>query len=457
MSVVENERVQILNNNELCKGNYVLYWMQQSQRVYDNQALTFAIEIANSLNLPVLVFFGLTDNYPEANLRHYSFMLDGLEEVEDDLKKLSIKFLVWLIDPAEGVVNLAQNAAAVIADAGYLKIQRQWRSNAAEAIKCKFFVVESEVIVPVETASVKENYSAGTFRPRIKKELHKYLKKIPDIKPNLSSIDSRLKTIDIKNREQIISDLNIDKTITPVKDVKGGSREARKKLKYFINNSLNEYDEKRNHPGLAFSSGLSPYLHFGQISPITIALEILKHNNSGAESFLEELIVRRELSMNFVYYNNDYDNIRCLPNWALETLKNHELYPRDYLYTLSDYENCKTHDIYWNAAQYELFTTGIMHGYMRMYWGKKIIEWSESPEAAFDFMVFLNNKYALDGRDANSYAGIAWCFGKHDRAWQERPVFGKVRYMNANGLKKKFDMTKYIEKVSFPILDEYSF
>ncbi len=453
MSIIDKERVHILNNCDHRKGNYVLYWMQQSQRSDDNHALAFAIEIANNLKLPVLVYFGLTDNYPEANLRHYSFMLDGLKEVEDNLKKISIKLVVWLIDPAEGLINLAENAAAVVSDAGYLKIQRSWRKKAAETVQCRFYVVESDVIVPVEEASDKENYSAGTFRPRIKRELSKYLKKVPVIKPDLSSLDVKIRGIDINNRDQVISDLNIDKSIYPVNETRGGGSEALKKLNYFIKNCLLDYDVKRNHPGLNFASGLSPYLHFGQISPIRIALNVLKYNNPGAESFLEELVVRRELSINFVYYNNDYDNIRALPAWAQETLKNYELFPRDYLYNLSDFENFRTHDIYWNAAQYELLTKGIMHGYMRMYWGKKIIEWSESPEAAFDYMVYLNNKYALDGRDPNSYAGIAWCLGKHDRPWKERPVFGKVRYMNANGLERKFDMTKYIEKVSFPIIN----
>jgi len=454
MDIIEKERIHVLNDSLISKGTYVLYWMQQSQRADDNHALTFAIDLANSLHLPVIVFFGLTDSYPEANLRHYSFMLDGLEETEEDLKKMSIKLVMWLIDPVEGVINLSQNAAAVVADAGYLKIQHQWRSKAAEGVKCRFYVVESDVIVPVETASVKENYSAGTFRPRVKKELHNFLKKVPVLKPDLSSLEAKVKTVSIKDRNQIISDLDIDKDISLPDNIKGGRGEASKKLNRFINSKLSDYNEKRNNPGLDFTSGLSPYLHFGQISPVKIALKLIKYETPGADSFLEELIVRRELSMNFVYYNKNYDSIRCLPDWAQSTLRSYELFPRDYLYTLSDFENFRTHDIYWNAAQYELVTLGGMHGYMRMYWGKKIIEWSGSPEAAFDYMIYLNNKYAIDGRDPNSYAGIAWCFGKHDRPWQERPVFGKVRYMNAAGLKRKFNMKKYLEKISFPMQND---
>lgn len=454
MGIVDKERIHILKDTPLADGAYVLYWMQQSQRADDNHALAFSIDLANSLNLPVLVFFGLTDSYPEANLRHYSFMLDGLEETEENLKKLSIKLIVWLIDPVEGVGNLAENAAAVVTDAGYLKIQKLWRSKAAESVRCRFYAVESDVIVPVEKASNKENYSAGVFRPRIKRELGFFLKKVPFIKPVRSSLDIRIKSVNIKDRNQIISDLDIDKSITLPDSIKGGGKEAHRKLSHFLDNILPEYELKRNNPGLDFTSGLSPYIHFGHISPLTIALKVIQNETAGTESFLEELIVRRELSMNFVFYNKDYDNIRCLPEWAQSTLKNYELYPRDYLYPLADFENYRTHDIYWNAAQYELVTLGIIHGYMRMYWGKKILEWSESPEAAFDYMVYLNNKYALDGRDPNSYAGIAWCFGKHDRPWQERPVFGKVRYMNAAGLKRKFDMKKYLEKISFPVLND---
>ena len=169
-------------------------------------------------------------------------------------------------------------------------------------------------------------------------------------------------------------------------------------------------------------------------------------NSPGRDVFLEELIVRRELSVNFIYYNKNYDSYDALPPWAMATLQKHKSDRRDYLYSLREFDEALTHDIYWNAAQNELLRTGKIHNYMRMYWGKKIIEWTESPEQAFDFMIYLNNRYALDGRDVNSYTGIAWCFGKHDRPWKERAVFGTVRYMNENGLKRKFDMSGYLKK-----------
>jgi deoxyribodipyrimidine photo-lyase len=219
-------------------------------------------------------------------------------------------------------------------------------------------------------------------------------------------------------------------------------------LRGFLRNKLDHYTEKRNDPSLNYVSNMSPYLHFGQISPLYIALQVLKTNSPGCEAYLEELIVRRELSHNFLYYNNKYDMFEALPPWAKQSLNLHRKDKREYVYSLETFENAQTHDPYWNAAQEEMVITGKMHGYMRMYWGKKILEWSNSPEEGFKIALKLNNKYELDGRDANGFAGIAWCFGKHDRAWGEREVFGKIRYMNAAGLKRKFDPDEYVKRVN---------
>ena len=210
-----------------------------------------------------------------------------------------------------------------------------------------------------------------------------------------------------------------------------------------------DYPKLRNDPILDYQSSLSPYLHFGQISPVYVALRILDSNASieAKEAYLEEIVVRRELAVNYVQHNENYDNFNGLPEWAKRTLGSHKNDQREYLYNLRELENAETHDPYWNAAQNEMRITGKMHGYMRMYWGKKIVEWTENPEIAFNMALYLNNKYELDGRDPNGFAGIAWCFGKHDRPWKERPVFGNVRYMNENGLRRKFDADKYIEKV----------
>ncbi|MFW6196941.1 MAG: deoxyribodipyrimidine photolyase, partial [Thermoplasmatota archaeon] len=233
----------------------------------------------------------------------------------------------------------------------------------------------------------------------------------------------------------------------PVDTYHGGTSNAKDRLKDFIENKLNEYTDNSNDPTKDYLSDMSPYLHFGQISPLYIALEVKKADSPGEEDYLEELIVRRELAMNFVHYNEQYDSLDCVPGWARESLNKHKDDERDYVYSRDEWEEAETHDKYWNAAQKEMMKTGKMHGYMRMYWGKKILEWSETPEEAFQTALYLNNKYELDGRDPNGYTGVAWCFGKHDQGWKEREVYGKVRYMNANGLKRKFDADEYVEMI----------
>ncbi|MFP4180413.1 MAG: hypothetical protein ACLFSA_10205, partial [Spirochaetaceae bacterium] len=222
---------------------------------------------------------------------------------------------------------------------------------------------------------------------------------------------------------------------------------AEELLEEFIAEKLEGFDTFRNDPTKDCASGLSPYLHFGQISPLTIALAVMEHKELPSEGFLEELVVRRELSFNFTWYNPRYDSPASLPRWAQETLKAHEQDMREPSYSMGELESGLTEDPYWNAAQMEMLVTGKMHGYMRMYWGKKILEWTPSLEEAFRRALYLNNRYALDGRDPNSFAGVAWCFGKHDRPWKERRIFGKVRYMNDRGLERKFKIGKYVERI----------
>jgi deoxyribodipyrimidine photo-lyase len=221
-------------------------------------------------------------------------------------------------------------------------------------------------------------------------------------------------------------------------------------LKKFIRNRLNRYSRNRNQPQTDDTSQMSLYLHFGQISPLYIALQIKnadKRLQKEKETFLEELIVRRELAINFVHYNQAHDSFDCLPTWARKTLEDHRADKREYIYTREQLENAETHDDYWNASMKEMKYTGFMHGHMRMYWGKKLLEWCDTPENAFNTALAINNKYFIDGRDPNSYAGIAWVFGLHDRAWNERPVFGKIRYMSASGLERKCNIRAYLEKV----------
>jgi deoxyribodipyrimidine photo-lyase len=303
--------------------------------------------------------------------------------------------------------------------------------------------VESDVIVPVETASPKEEYAAATIRRKINAQLDKFLKPIKAGKPVKKSEINH----DCVNLHKIINKLDIDRSVEEAPNFQGGTNTAIKELESFIDSKLDRFADLRNNPSKEYLSNMSPYLHFGQISPVYIALKILKSDSPGADSYLEELIIRRELSVNFSYYNPNYQSIDCLPDWALKTLKEHENDQRPYIYSLEELENANTHDPYWNAAQKEMVHTGKMHGYMRMYWGKKILEWVETPQEAYQIALQLNNKYELDGRDPNGYTGVAWCFGKHDRAWKERKVFGKVRYMNDKGLKRKFKIDKYVDRV----------
>ncbi|UCC27364.1 MAG: deoxyribodipyrimidine photo-lyase [Candidatus Bathyarchaeota archaeon] len=445
--MIPQERVKALNLKESRRGSYVLYWMQASQRTEYNHALEYAITKANRTNRPVVVYFGVTDHFPEANERHYHFMLEGLREVKSSLNEKGIRMIVWRTSPPLGAVQLSKTASLVVVDRGYLRIQRKWRRYVAQSLECPLIQVESEVVVPVQTASPKEEYSAATFRPKIQKKLDSFLHPLKENHPKVDSLQLYFDSFDIEDPEKAISALDIDKSVKKVKNFHGGTTEAKKHLENFLRSKLDRYEELRNDPTKECVSNMSPFLHFGQISPLHIALRVSETDSPGKDAYLEELIVRRELSVNFVFYNRNYDAFDGLPEWAKKTLKEHEKDPREYVYTLEELENAETHDPYWNAAQREMTLRGKMHGYMRMYWGKKIIEWSRTPENAFKTAVYLNNRYELDGRGPNGFTGVAWCFGKHDRPWKERPIFGKIRYMNANGLKRKFDADGYVAKI----------
>jgi len=448
--MIHPERIRYLNEKEIRKGRYILYWMQASQREQYNYALEYAIGQANRLGLPAVVFFGLTDRFPEANARHYTFMLEGLRETAAALRKRGLRLVIRRGSPEEGAIALSARAALTVVDRGYLRIQRQWRARAAERMRCPLVQVESEVVVPVESASPKEEYSAATLRPKIHRRLNEFLKPLRRRKlqnasavPDIDSID----LADIEDVEAVISRLKVDHGVAPSRHYAGGTGRAIRRFDGFIRKHLDHFADQRNDPGVDRLSGMSPYLHFGQISPLYLALRISRTSSPGREAFLEELIVRRELSMNFVFYNRDYDRYQGLPEWARKTLQAHRQDPRPTIYSRPALEAAETHDPYWNAAQKELLLTGKMHGYMRMYWGKKILEWSRSPREAFQTALYLNNRYEMDGRDPNGFAGVAWCFGKHDRPWGERAIFGNVRYMNDRGLRRKFDIDRYVRRI----------
>ncbi|MCX7818279.1 MAG: deoxyribodipyrimidine photo-lyase [Kiritimatiellae bacterium] len=446
--MVEPERVAVLNPApERPDGRYVLYWMQQSQRAEWNPALARAIEHANRFRRPVVVGFALTPSYPDANARHYCFMLEGLEEVRRTLQTRGIGWVLRIGDPPEVIAALASEAVLVVTDRGYMPVQVAWRRELAARVHVRLEQVEGDVVVPVETASDHEEYAARTLRPKIHRHRARFL--TPFAEPEVAVRCDAAPVGEVwTNTGDLLRRLRVDGSVAPSTIFHGGTSEARRRLRRFIAAHLGVYPELRNDPTAGAQSELSPYLHFGQISPVEVARAVLEAEapRAAKEAFLEELIVRRELSMNFARYNPRCQHYDALPAWARATLAAHAGDPRPHVYTLEQWEAAATHDPAWNAAQREMVITGKMHNYMRMYWGKKILEWSRSPEEAFAIALRLNDRYELDGRDPNSCAGVAWCFGKHDRPWAERPVFGTVRYMSAAGLHRKFDVEEYIRR-----------
>ena len=440
------------------KKSYVLYWMQQSQRVHYNHALEHAIHIANSKELPVLVYFGLAKSYPEANDRHYQFMLEGIKEVSALLNKLHITFVLKIGSPDAEILQFLKECDTLVMDYGHLREPRRWRSKVIEIASqlypdLSIDMVESDLIVPVYVASDKQEYGAYTIR----KKLHRHLPFYRDFK-SLSVIKNQtpisLVSDDTLNDiEGLIKTLDINHDIKPSPFYKGGYTQAMKHFNAFLSDKAAFYLES-NDPSTSYTSRLSMYLHFGQISSLMIYEQMNLAVSQGHitqevfDAYIEQLFVRRELAFNYVIYNKNYDDFNHITEpWAYETMQAHQHDQRAYIYTAQDYIAFKTHDVYFNAAMKEMVLTGFMHNYMRMYWAKKIIEWSPTHQAAYEIIKTLNNAYFIDGRDPNSYAGVSWCFGKHDRAWTERPIFGKLRYMNSEGLRRKFKIETYVKQM----------
>lgn len=449
---IEQTRIRTLRDDDPDdSGTYVLYWMQQSQRAAHNPALEYAVRLANERDQPLLVGFGLYERYPDANERSFAFLLEGLAETAAELADRGIKLVLRQGPPDAIALELSKDASIVVCDRGYLRHQRQWRRSVARKAGRRVVQVEGDVVVPVAEVSEKAEYAARTIRPKIRKRRDDYIKALRESKPRKSSLPLRVKSdLDPRNPGEVLHKLRIDRTIGRVKYFQGGTSHARRRLTSFLRHKLLGYANARNDPANPRASCLSPYLHFGQISPVEIACKVQSANGPATEdkeSFLEELIVRRELAVNFVHFEAHYDSFLCLPAWAQKTLREHAGDDRPNRYTAKELEHAATHDRYWNAAMNEMRATGYMHNYMRMYWGKKILEWCNTPEYAYRTALDLNNRYFIDGRDPSSYANVAWLFGLHDRAWSERPVFGKIRYMSAEGLERKFDIDAYVHWV----------
>lgn len=445
--MIHPARIRRLDERPPARGNCVLYWMQQSQRAEANFALEYAIERANALRLPVVAGFALAA-FPEANGRHYRFMLEGLRETQKRLAARGIGFALRRGPPEEVVPALAQNAALLVGDVGYLRVQRQWRDAVAKRVACPFVLVESDAVVPVAAASDHAEFAARTLRPKIHRLLGEFLQPLKPAKVAVPFAQSVKTSPDLSDPDALGRALGVDESVPPTSRLVGGRTVAGKLLDRFVAHRLADYAAEASDPVSDGCSRLSPYLHFGQISPLEIALRVQESDapRVAADAFLEQLIVRRELALNFCWFHSAYDRYDALPAWARKTLDRHRKDPREFSYSRAQWEAGATHDPCWNAAQAEMVRSGHMHNYMRMYWGKKILEWSRTPEEAFEIALYLNNKYELDGRDPNGFAGVAWCFGLHDRPWTERPVFGTVRYMNANGLRRKFDIQAYLDR-----------
>jgi deoxyribodipyrimidine photo-lyase len=450
------ERVRRLNDAPMQPANYVLYWAQMNRRADSNHALAYAAGLANDTRLPLLVYEGLTCSYPHANDRFHTFVLEGVEENQRRFRGLGAGYCFHLrrrlADPDDAFYRLAKHAAAVVTDDYPGFVAREHNARVPAKLPIPYFVVDSSCIVPMNLFEKRE-YAAYTLRPKIKARLTQYLAPVAPVrlKRKFELLESKLHTeVSSGNIAELVASCEINHAIRPSTAFRGGSLEARRRLRYFLRKNLARYAGESNQPAAHATSNLSPYLHFGHIAAIHVASAVRNHARKHkliADEFLEELIVRRELAFNFARHTDRLETLDVLPDWARRTLTRHDGDKRPFLYSPGQLERAETHDDLWNATQKEMLLRGKIHGYYRMYWGKKIIEWTPSHAEALSFMISIHDRYALDGRDPNTYSNILWCFGLHDRPWAGRPVFGQIRYMSYAGMKRKTDVDAYIREI----------
>jgi deoxyribodipyrimidine photo-lyase len=455
-----------VNPNRICKLNsaetpsgarYVLYWAQMNRRVESNHALAFAVDLANELGLPVLFYEGLTCSYPYANDRFHTFILEGVPGTAKRLRALGVGYVFHLrrrqTDPNNALYRLAADAAAVVTDDHPVFVAHNHNGSVPGKLAIPYYAVDSSCIVPMNHFD-KQEYAAYTIRPKIKKVLEDCLKPVASLRVKHRFAGKLLDfhtEVTESNIAELVASCEIDHSVAPSTEYRGGRDEAECRLRYFLEHNLRRYARLNREPSAHATSGLSPYLHFGHISSLEIALAVREYaaeHKLIADEFLEQLIVRRELAFNFARFSPVLDALEALPDWARATLAKHASDLRDPSYTREQFESASTHDALWNATQTELLTRGVIHGYYRMYWGKKIMEWSTTHQEALATMIYLHDRYALDGRDPNTYTNILWCFGLHDRPWFERPIFGMTRYMTLDGMKRKTDVDAYIREVT---------
>lgn len=447
------KRLRIISQEQMvledCEG--IVYWMSRDSRVQDNWAFLYAQHLALKNEVPLHVCFCLIAKYLDASVRQFHFLIKGLEKVAEECKKLSISFHLleghggdvlpqWVIDHKIG---------AVVCDFNPLRVPLGWLEVAKKKLKkdVPLIQVDAHNIVPCWVASDKQEYSARTIRNKINSKLDEYLTEFPPVikHPYMSKFEPE--PIDW---DEAITTREADESVKPIEWASPGYDSALEILKSFIDKRLKIFATKRNDPTVDALSNLSPWFHFGQISVQRVALCIQAYKSKYTESvnsFLEEAIVRRELADNYCFYCEHYDSIKGASAWAQKTLDDHRKDKRTHIYSLEQLSNAKTHDDLWNAAQLQLVQEGKMHGFLRMYWCKKILEWTPSPEEALKYAIYLNDHYSVDGRDPNGYVGCMWSIcGIHDQGWAERAVFGKVRYMNYEGCKRKFDVPAFVAR-----------
>lgn len=452
-----HNRIRRLNDAPVrTDGRFVLYWAQMNRRVESNHALARAVELANELSLPVLYYEGLTCTYDYASDRMHAFILEGAPETARRLEGLGIGYCFHprrgREDANEALYRLAAEAACVVTDDYPAFIAARHNARVPERVKVSYEAVDSSCIVPMSVLEKRE-YAAYTIRPKITRLLAEYLKPCPQsaVRRRWQGPAPEFHTpVGPQGIAGLMGECEIDHGVRPSLSYTGGRQAAEQALAHFLARNLRRYAREKNHPAAHATSDLSPYLHFGQISSLEVALAARRHAEEHrliADDFLEELIVRRELAFNFARHTENPACLSNLPDWARQTLRKHAADHREPTYTLQQFELAGTHDALWNACQKELLLRGKIHGYYRMYWGKKIIEWSPTCQNALETMVYLHDRYALDGQDPNTYANILWCFGLHDRPWQERPVFGMIRYMSLEGMKRKTDVEAYLREI----------
>ena len=441
--------------------------MSRDQRLQDNHALLSAQEQAIAEKVPLYVLFVLKQAKSRSR-EHYAFMLEGLEEVAESLHSKNIPFILRTGDSVTCITSFIDEvkAGALVFDFSPLKNARATIKKIAGLITIAVTVVDTHNIIPVWIISDKQEFAAHTLRRKVHKQLDTFLVTPPPLQnhPYTATQVASMSFSQAKEHIQNFPAAGIAVSYKP------GEQAASKQLQSFLEHNLNNYALLRNDIANDHQSGLSPYLHFGHIASLRVVIETIAYVNEaplllqsfklaqssempsvidGMNTLLEEIIVRKELADNFCFYSESYTSLKGAAAWAQASLASHADDPREFLYTQTEWEECKTHDVVWNAAQAELNKTGKMHGYLRMYWAKKILEWSTSPEEAIKIAIYLNDTYSIDGGDPNGYAGILWSIaGLHDRPWFDRPVYGKIRYMNEAGLRRKYDVNGYIERVN---------